>query len=178
LFSSTSYTSGEVARLNPKHGVSDDVSDFLETPDILVSSRPFPPHEAISASPTDGAQHQLQTHICGVTAEPVSLSLEDICDAQNADDSLRPVIQALSDHAKPPQENLRDYPEEARVLFAQWDSLVLENSVLYRRYHYPDGTTKYLQVVLPAKLRCPFIECVHAELGHFGRTKTCLALAR
>jgi len=87
------------------------------------------------------------THVCGVTAEPVSLSLEAIRDAQNADDSLRPVIQALSDRAKPPQENLRDYPEEARVLFAQWDSLVLENSVLYRRYHYPDGTTQYLQVV-------------------------------
>jgi len=65
------------------------------------------------------------------------LALEDICDAQTADDSLRPVIQALSDRVKPPQENLRDYPEEARILFAQWDSLVLENNVLYRRHHYP-----------------------------------------
>jgi len=87
-------------------------------------------------------------------------------------------MQALSDRAKPPQENLRDYLEEARILFAHWDSLVLENSALYRRYHYPDGTTGYLQVVLPIKLRRPFIERVHAELGHFGRTKTCLALAR
>jgi len=51
-------------------GVNDNVSDFLETPDILVSSRPFPPSEATSASPTDGAQqeYQLQTHVCGVTA--------------------------------------------------------------------------------------------------------------
>jgi len=118
-------------------GVDDNVSDFLETPEILVSPRPFPPCEATSASPTDGAQqeHKLQTHVCGITAEPVSLSLEDIRDAQTADDSLHPVIQALSDHAKPPQENLRDYLKEARVLFAQWDSLVLENGVLYRRYH-------------------------------------------
>ena len=140
---------------------------------------PFPPGEAASASPTDGAQQQelkVQIHICGITAEPVSLSLDAIRDAQTADNSFRPVIQALSDRAKPPQENLRDYPEEARVLFAQWDSLVLENDVLYRRYHYPDGTTQYLQVVLPVKLRRPFIERVHAELGHFGRTKTVLQL--
>jgi len=162
-------------------GVNGNVSDFLETPDILVSSRLFPPCEVTSASLTDGAQqqeHKVQTHVCGVTAEPVSLSPEAIRDAQNADDSLHPVIQALSDRTKPPQENLKDYPEEARVLFAQWDSLVLENGVLYRRYHYPDSTTQYLQVMLPVKLRHPFIERVHAELGHFGRTKTCLALAR
>jgi len=68
--------------------------------------------------------------------------------------------------------------EEARILLAQWDSLVLENDVLYRRYHYPDGTTKYLQVVIPAALRRPYVERLHADIGHFGRTKTCLALAR
>jgi len=104
--------------------------------------------------------------------------LEDIREAQAADDSFQPVIQALMDGVKPPQESLRDYLEEARILFAQWDSLVLEDSVLYSRYHYPHGTTRYLQVVLPAKLRCPYIERLHADLGHFGKTKTCLALAR
>jgi len=77
---------------------------------------------------------------------------------------------------KPPQDGVRDYSEKVRVLFAQWDSLVLEGSVLYRRYHYPDGTTRYLQVVLPVKLRRPYMERMHADLGHFGRTKTCLVL--
>ena len=72
-------------------GVNDNASDFLKIPEILVSSRPFPPCEATSASPTDGAQQQelkVQTHVCGVTAESVSLSLDAIRDAQNADDSL------------------------------------------------------------------------------------------
>ena len=36
-------------------GVDDNVNDFLEITEILVSSRPFLPGEAISASPTDGA---------------------------------------------------------------------------------------------------------------------------
>ena len=59
---------------------------------------------------------------------------------------------------KPPQESLRNFPEEARIIFFQWDSLVLQDGVMYRRYHYPDGTTRYLQVVIPAKLRHPYVE--------------------
>jgi len=55
---------------------------------------------------------------------------------------------------------------------------VLEDDVLYRRYHYPDGTAKYLQVVLTGKLRRSYIERLHADLGHFSRTQTCLAFAR
>ena len=96
--------------------------------------------------------------ILGVTAEPTSISLDDICEAQSLDDNLQPVIQALTDGVRPPRGSLRDYPEEARVLFSQWDSLVMGNGVLYRRYHCPDGTTLYLQVVLPVKLRRPYIE--------------------
>jgi len=109
--------------------------------------------------------------------EPSSLSLEDICTAQTADDSLQPVIQALVDGVKPPQESLCNFLEEARILFFQWDSLVLEDGVMYRRYHYPDDTIRYLQVVIPAKLRRPYVERLHADIGHFGRTKTCLVLA-
>jgi len=89
--------------------------------------------------------------------------------------SLQPVIQALVDGVKPPQESLCDHPEEACILFFQWDSLVLEDSVLNRRYHYPDGTTRYLQVVIPTKVTRPYVERLHADIGHFGRSKTCLA---
>jgi len=118
----------------PSTGLSDNASDFLEAPVFPVS-----PSDATFASPTYDAT--VRTDVCGVTAEPVSFSLEDIRDAQAADDSFQPVIQALMNGVKPPPKNLCDYPEEARILFAQWDSLVLEDAVLYRRYHYPDGTT-------------------------------------
>ena len=151
--------------------LNDNVSDFLEAPVFPVS-----PSDTTPASPTNDAM--VQTHVCGVTAEPASLSLKDIREAQAADDNFQPVIEALMDGVKPPQGSLCDYPEEARILFAQWDSHVLEDNALYRRYHYPDGSTRYLQVVLPSKLRHPFIERMQADLGHFGRAKTCLAYAR
>jgi len=141
-----------------------------------VPELPVSTDEATHASPPNDVTAWAQ--VLGVTAEPTSISLDDIRDAQSVDDNLQPVIQALTAKVKPPQSSLREHTEEARILFSQWDSLVLEDDVMYRRYHYPDGTTKYLQVVLPVKLRRPYIERFHANLGHFSRTKTCLALAR
>jgi len=45
-----------------------------------------------------------RTQVFGVTAKPSSLSLEDIRNAQAADDSLQPVIQALMDGVRPPRK--------------------------------------------------------------------------
>jgi len=112
------------------------------------------------------------------TPERLSIALHDICAAQAEDDNLLPVIQALLDQNQPAHADLREYPEEARILLAQWDSLVLQDGTLYQKFHYPDGTVNFLQIILPAKLCRPFIERLYAELGHFGRTKTCYAVLR
>jgi len=146
------------------------VSDQLEVPVLPVSTE-----EAIHASPPNDVTARAQ--VLGITAEPASITLDDIREAQSVDDNLQPVIQALIAKVKP-KGSLREHPEEARILFSQWDSLVLEDDVLYRRYHYADGTTKYLQVILPSKLKRSYIERMQTDLGHFGRTKTCLAFAR
>jgi len=104
--------------------------------------------------------------------EPSPIMHDDIRAAQAADDNLLPIIQALLDRKQPAHADIRQYPEEARALLAQWDSLVLQDGILYRKFHYPDGTVNFHQIVLPVKLRRPLIERLHHELGHFGRTKT------
>jgi len=110
--------------------------------------------------------------------EPLPITLDDIRAVQAEDDNLLPVIQALLVQKQPAHADLRQYPEEARVLLAQWDSLIPQDGTLYRKFHYPDGTVNFLQIVLLTKLRGPFIERLHSELGHFGRTKTCYAVSR
>jgi len=152
-------------------GHADTASSPLDSPELLAS-----PLTAPDSPPS--ADVTAQANVLSVSTELPSLSLEGIRDAQATDDNIQPVIKALTDRVKPPHDSLRDYPEEACILLAQWNSLVLEDDVLYRRYHYPDGTTKYLQVVIPTALRHPYVERLHADIGHFGRTKTCLALAR
>jgi len=112
------------------------------------------------------------------TLEPPSIMLDDIRTAQVADDNLLPVIQALLNQKRPAHADIRQYPEEARAVLAQWDSLVVQDGILYRKFHYPDGTVNFLQIVLPVKLCRPFIERLHSELGHVGWTKTCYAMSR
>jgi len=80
--------------------------------------------------------------------------------------------------AGPDKDEIRTLPQEARDLILQWDSLLLQNDLLYHKYCHPDGATKHLQLVLPGKLRRQYVERLHADLGHFGETKTCEALAR
>ena len=143
----------------------------VETPDD-----PALPGTPISTSPTADTATRVQA--IAATPEPTSITLDDIRTAQAEDDNLLPVIQALLDQTQPAHADLRQFPEEARVLLAQWDSPILQDGTLYRKFHYPDGTVNFLQIVLPAKLRHPFIKRLLAELGHFGRTKTCYAVSR
>jgi len=119
---------------------------------------------------------EMRVQAIEVMPDPPPITLDDIRVAQAEDDNLLPVIQALLDQKQPASADLQQYPEEARLLLAQWDSLILQDGTLYRKFQYPDGTVNFLQIVLPMKLCRPFIERLHSELGHFGRTKTCYAV--
>ena len=108
-----------------------------------------------------------------------TVTAQDISLAQAADDCIKPVLQLLESGANQPTGfELRKYPEESRILFAQWDSLLLQNDILYRKFQHADGNTNFLQVILPVSLRHPFVERLHADLGHCGQTKTAMAFAR
>ena len=74
--------------------------------------------------------------------------------------------------------SIHQYPEDARVLPSQWDSLIIQAGILYRKFHYPDGSSNFLQIVLPVKLFHLYIEQLHTDLGHFGRMKTCHMVSR
>ena len=106
-----------------------------------------------------------------------SLWMDEICQAQAADDSLQPIIQCLKDQAKLPQSSLCQYPGETCVLLSQLDLLLLQDDVLYRKFHYLDGTSNFLQIVLSTNLRQSDIRWLHANLGHFEQTKTYVAVS-
>jgi len=112
------------------------------------------------------------------TSKLADITLDDIRIAQGADDCLQPIMKALEDCAQPPHSDMRQYPEETRILLSQWESLVLQDSLLYRKFYRPDGSVEFLQIVLPVKLWRPYIECLHADFGHFGCSKTCYAVSR
>ena len=55
----------------------------------------------------------------------------------------------------------------------QWDSLVLIDGIVYRAFQRPDGTHKYMQLLVPRPVRQAFLEMVHAQAAsHFVQRKT------
>lgn len=110
-----------------------------------------------------------------------SLSYADLRQAQIADNGIKPILEWRESSERAPQWNVvQPYGEETRILWGQFDSLVVENGVLYRKYYNPDGAVKNLQLVLPEKLRETFVTQLHAGFapGHYALRKNAELVAR
>lgn len=57
------------------------------------------------------------------------------------------------------------------MLARQWDWLVEQEGVLYRRVILPSGD-EVLQLVLPASLKTQVLQQLHNEHGHQGAERT------
>jgi len=102
----------------------------------------------------------------------------EIIAAQKAEDAIRIAIEYCNKGVPPDRDEIRTVPEKAKELLLQFESLLVQNDILYLRFQHRDRSTKYLQLTLPTKMCKEYIECIHADLGHFGQAKTCEAVAR
>jgi len=98
---------------------------------------------------------------------------DELIAAQQAEDAIRIAIEYCRKGVPPDRDEIRTIPEEAKELLLQFESLVVKNDILYCRFQHRDGSTKYLQLILPAKMWREYIERIHVDLGHFGQAKTC-----
>jgi len=103
---------------------------------------------------------------------------EELVAAQQAEEAIRVAIEYCRKGEPPDRDEIRTIPEEAKDMLLQFETLVVKNDLLYRRYVHRDGSTKHLQLILPTKVRREYIEHIHADLGHLGQAKTCEAVAR
>ena len=139
-------------------------SEPVGTPVIgkSVRARQMDPHtvniDETDPSGVESAAHQMadnSPHVQVINAKSEDgetgtlICLDDIRKAQSSDDNIRSVLDHYKTGKPTDYEEIRQYPEEPRVLFAHWDSLLVEDGVLYRRFHHPDRSTKFLQIVLP-----------------------------
>ena len=92
-----------------------------ESADLTVPASPIPASPTLDSSDSDTV---VRVQAVAATPDPPPITIDDIRTAQAADDNLLPVIQALLDQKQPASADLRQYPEETRVLFAQWLSLI------------------------------------------------------
>jgi hypothetical protein len=87
------------------------------------------------------------------------------------DPALRPLIDVLQTRmGRPAWDEIQSSSEETRVLWAQFQSLLLRDGVLYRQFYRGDGTVSHLQFVLPTRLRTSFLRHIHNSGGNVATT--------
>lgn len=108
-----------------------------------------------------------------------AFSLDNIKVAQQSDYSIKAILKLLTEHeTQPPWNDVQNSGEEVRILWGQYESLVVRDDVLYRRFYKPDGVDSHLQVILPGPLRKAYIMHVHCASGHFGVAKVTAEIAK
>ena len=79
----------------------------------------------------------------------------------------------------PSRDALKPFSQEVKTLVAQWESLVIVNDILYRRFERPEGDVLFYQLVAPRAIRRRLLERIHAEAaGHLAFKKTAEQLQR
>ena len=79
----------------------------------------------------------------------VGWTLEELQKLQADDRDMGPVVVWLEQNQRPPREAIGSESSELKNYWAQWESLSMVDGLVYRNFQRPDGTSKYLQLLMP-----------------------------
>lgn len=91
---------------------------------------------------------------------------------QAADPDISAVAQFWGQDRHPSPKEWQGLSAMSLSLLRQWNHLVEEDGILYRRTFRPDGGEEVLQLVLPAALRPEVMTQLHQDHGHQGVERT------
>jgi len=85
-----------------------------------------------------------------------------------------PVLWAKERGIKLSADELKRYPREVTLLAQQWEQLVVQHGVLYRKFENPQGSQLHLQLVIPAEQQSSTLHEIYGGrmAGHLGEDKT------
>jgi predicted aspartyl protease len=95
--------------------------------------------------------------------------------AQEDDTDLKPLIQLMKDGATRPLWNqVANYSSVTKCYWAQWDSLVMQNGLLHRKWESTNGNESHLQVIVPRSKVNEVLSAYHDGIsgGHLGIKRT------
>ena len=75
---------------------------------------------------------------------------------------------------RPPWQVVAPHSESTKAYWSQWESLLLEDGVLYRLWETPAGERSIKQLVAPKEIRAELLRQLHSSptAGHLGVNKT------
>ena len=101
-------------------------------------------------------------------------SMKDLCKEQRADDSIGTIIELKEkNESRPNWCDISSKSSSVKSYWAQWDRLILKDSILYRQWESETGDIS-LQLVLPPPYRQEVLTQLHntPTAGHLGSKKT------
>ena len=104
-----------------------------------------------------------------------SESAANIRQEQLADEIIGFILRCREQSEDQPEWSLvADRSDEVRTYRAQWASLTIYDGMLYRRFYAGDGSTKYMQLIVPPSMREAIVRQAHGGItgGHFGIRRT------
>lgn len=96
----------------------------------------------------------------------------DIGILQQADPVIQEALTFWTQKCRTNHEERKRLSPSTLVLLHQWDHLVQENGIWYRRVFRPDGAETVFQLLLPAALKEEVLKEVHQKHGHQCIEKT------
>ena len=167
---------GQVARwleqLQEFNFVTEHRSGKIHSNADALSRRPCPEEcQHCSKHETRDEVKLIRTH--GIVDEWTNDSMKR---AQEEDIDLQPILGWLQSGVKPQWSDISAYSPATKSYWAQWDSLTLDNGVLYRKWETNNGKEFTLQVIIPRSKVAPLLRHIHDGVsgGHLGVRKTLL----
>ena len=96
----------------------------------------------------------------------------DLGSLQLADPTLGKALHFWRRKRRPGPEERKQLSKQVLILIGQWDRLVEQEGVLYRRIFRKEGGEAVLQLVLPTCLQQEVLTQVHQDHGHQGIERT------
>jgi len=93
---------------------------------------------------------------------------------QARDGDIEPVLGWVRAGCRPSAQNVANESPATRHYWILWDSLFLQDGLLYRNFHSKDGVDVHCQLITPIALRKEILYQVHDSVlsGHLGTKKT------
>ncbi|MCG8044299.1 MAG: DDE-type integrase/transposase/recombinase, partial [Candidatus Thiodiazotropha endolucinida] len=97
-----------------------------------------------------------------------------ICRQQTEDPDIGPMLEAKVSGNKPSSQTMVTRGPACRHYWILWDSLVVHDGLLFKKFARQDGSGEYLQLLVPSSMKKEIMYQMHDSLisGHLGVKKT------
>ncbi len=99
-------------------------------------------------------------------------SLGDMRSSQRADPHIGELLRFWRRQAPPTSGEYKQLVKPVVTMLRQWDRLVEQDGVMYRRVRCSDGGEETLQVILPMAMKDKVLMQLHQQHGHQGVERT------